>query len=251
MLLLLALACKPTPASLVLAPADDVLVWTADALPLPTVRVLDADGKTIDEPPPTVWTVAPPGFATIKGKTVKPYESGQGTIQACAGPACMHYVLRVTIPDRMTLVANAKELPVGAVAEFVTTLTSSGKPLDGPEIFWASSDASVLTLPTDCVGSCAGTAGKPGTVMITVTSGVLSASTTLTVRERTGAEACDPACADWTQCVATCSVMSFVTFGSAGGTAAPDAVSACVTSECAGLTPCTTSCSTTVVKVNP
>ncbi len=241
-LILLLLACAPAPTTLVLTPADNVSTWSLAPLPLPEVRVLDEDGRVIERPPAPIWTVTPPGVATLSETTIKPKESGTATVQAAVGSARAHYVLDVNIPDRLMLVASAKDIATGGEGEFIATLSSGGTPTEGPAISWSTSDASILRFPPNCITMCTATARNPGVVLVTVRSGPLSASTTITVGQSTGSAPCDPGCHAWTECVAGCASASSIQMNFTESATPPDPTTLCIQTNCAKFSACTTSC---------
>lgn len=178
--LALVAACGSKPASVKLQ-GEDQLVHTLDAVTLPQLVVLDAEGAPIEKAPEATWTVSPSDGARIEGGSLVPLKDGTVTVTVALGELTDAWELNVSLPDTVAVVGpeGPRMVPVGASTQLAAVVLADQVELRDQAVAWSGGDPAVAVV--DASGLV--TAVAAGTTEARATSGELSATVQIVVSE--------------------------------------------------------------------
>lgn len=141
------LACSPKPASLAVDGESPVVVHELGKLPLPTVQVLDADGKVLPTPEGLVFSVAPAEVATILGDQIETHADGDAVVTVTLGDLVTTAPILVSLPDTVEVTGLPDPLPTaGGSFQLTARVLADGDHLEGRAVTFASSDPGIATV---------------------------------------------------------------------------------------------------------
>ncbi len=146
-LLGLGVSCTAKPNSIEIAEAP-LILYSVEGVDLPTVKIVDDQGKALDPMPAVEWSVEPPGpFFVDKGRVV-PVTNGKATLVAKVRGTQLQarHPLKIQIVDRVDLACSQAncQYRVGDDVRISAELWSSGQKIEADPGTWEARAASVL-----------------------------------------------------------------------------------------------------------